>query len=137
MLRRTTVAAALLCTAAAAQAAEKTNLDWRWTNATIYGIGAKPCGTEWVPFAVNAADKTIDRELRWRRMVDEHWVLGYLSGVARTLSVYNDIDHTDAKLAPLDVGKMVEYLDDFCRAHPLAVIEAAADAFVKTLLNRK
>jgi hypothetical protein len=79
----------------------------------IVGPGNKSCGA-W----------TADRTAQGASvvLVDEAWVVGYLSGVA----FWGGLD----PMKGLDTQAVFAWLDNYCRAHPLTDIIEAANAFV-------
>jgi hypothetical protein len=78
------------------------------------GLGSSPCGN-W----------TADRTARGvYAAAEEQWVVGYLSGVAVWAQ---DLD----PLKGLDAPAVWAWMDNYCRAHPLAMIINAVDAFVR------
>jgi hypothetical protein len=80
---------------------------------TAMGAGVHSCGT-W----------TGERAARdVGEVVDEAWVVGYLSGVA----TWSDLD----PLKGIDGNAVWAWIDNYCRAHPLVRINGAVDAFIK------
>lgn len=83
-------------------------------NVTVIGLGMASCGT-W----------TADRKGNgWPAVVDENWVLGFLSGAGIFgPSNINPLGGTD------DNG-VFGWVDNYCKTHPLAQIDQAGEAFV-------
>lgn len=81
----------------------------------LVGPGGSSCGT-WT------ADQRTDRNFY---PLDPPWALGFLSGVGYMGNGYMD------PLNGLGSGAVTARIDNFCQAHPLEIIAAAAEAFVR------
>ena len=85
-----------------------------------FGPGLKSCGT-WTADRTTARGS--DTLLRGATaLIDEAWLVGYLTGVA----VWGSLD----PMKGLDVNAVFVWMDNYCRAHPLVEIIGAANAFI-------
>lgn len=82
---------------------------------TIIGFGTQTCG------AWTEAAKTES----FARQMQRTWVAGYVSGVAITRG--RDF------LEPTDFDGMMAWIDQYCAANPLRIIQYAADVLAFTL----
>jgi hypothetical protein len=58
-------------------------------------------------------------------LMNEQWVVGFLSGIGSM--VLGELD----PLHGLDADAVYHWMDDYCRSHPLEKIEAAARVFIQ------
>ena len=80
--------------------------------------GAPSCGT-WVKNRPNHD---------WSSLVDQSWLLGYLSGVA--VAGNQDFLHTDN-------DSLFLWIDNYCQGNPLDHLFDAGDALAKELTRRR
>ena len=86
----------------------------------VWGFGTQSCGT-WT------ADK---QKAGYEQIVDISWVEGYMSAMDRTNPAINVASHHT------DANGMAAWVDNYCAAHPIEQISAAAEAFAAELLSR-
>lgn len=111
-----TVIIFILLTAVDAQAHPEQN-----GNFTVLGIGVHSCGA-WV------ADRKANG---WAAVVDEAWVVGFLSA-------YNLFGPTpDDITAGSDVNGVTGWMDNYCTQHPLDTISLATQALINELNKRR
>jgi hypothetical protein len=79
----------------------------------IMGAGLELCGAWTEARQQNKAE------------VPEHWLLGYLSGIAS-----ESVSGTDP-LNGMDAEAVFAWVDNYCRAHPLDTIERAGGSFAR------
>jgi hypothetical protein len=118
MNRITTLALAILIVGASETRAEKM--------VTVLGLGNKSCGS-WIE-ARRANNVTSD--------IFEGWIAGFLSGSNSIAAHTAGIDILSEASTQGDAQGLWAWIDNYCRAHPLNSIAAAADALGAELIRR-
>jgi hypothetical protein len=62
-------------------------------------------------------------------IVDEAWLIGYLSGISTSA----DIDF----IKMIDTDSIKSWVDNYCQAHPLKLLEDAGQTLAQELMERK
>ena len=88
----------------------------------LIGEGRQSCGS-WTTSAREFGEGRPVIRAGQTHLEQVQWVLGLLSGIGKFTQNYNPLHAADA------AGVLV-WIDNYCRAHPLEKIEAAATAFV-------
>jgi len=117
-MRRELLAAVAALVLAAAGAQARPAQDGGFT---VLGIGAHSCGS-WVS----------DRKANgWAAVVDEAWVVGFLSAYNQFGPAPDDI------AAGTDVAGATGWIDNYCTQHPLETISLATQALINELNKRR
>jgi hypothetical protein len=78
-------------------------------NGQVIGAGGYSCGT-W----------TAEKAIPIRRLENEAWLMGYFSAANRFVSTNGNLTHG------VDGTGLVAWMDNYCAAHPLNMIETGA-----------
>lgn len=89
---------------------------------TVLGEGTTSCG-EWLDSRRRQPDRVLP---------EAAWVLGYVTGMARIETAKSGIQFAKG----LNGSSADHFVDNYCAAHPLDRVEAAASALVTELRKR-
>jgi hypothetical protein len=91
---------------------------------TVRGVGLDSCGA-WSEHRRGPAPD--DPQHGWPRMVQESWVLGYVSSFD---------EHSLVPIGRVDNVALLAWVDNYCSGHPLDSVQQASDSLIQELGSR-